>query len=487
MVPHSRYVSMAASHFVVTAVLCLAGIAQGQIGGSQVAVAKALMASQCRGALPVANATIAAFSADITIPAGHRCMGILPTLSMSVDDPLEAHGFILKGQEAPIVLVALDWCEVRNGAYDEWRDALAAAAGTTRERVLVCSLHQHDAPVIDSGAQEYLDQVGLPRALYDREFHSDCIRRVVAAAKASMAAPIAVTHVAHGQAEVQHVASSRRVVYPDGRITYDRGSSSARDPFFASTDEGLIDPLLKTISFWNGDQPILALHSYATHPMSSYGNGRVSADFVGRARRQRLADDPKVAQIYVSGCSGDVTAGKYNNGAPEMRSVLADRLHQGMKRAWDSKVRTPLEQTSMTFRSVPLVLPFNDDPEFARETLLKTLNDDQQPERERILAAMSLSSRDRVDRGQPIDVPCIDFGVARIVLMPGESFVGYQLLAQQLSGSVMTLCIGYGECWPGYIPTQEAFDDGFNHDWRWVSNAAAPPMKKALSALLKTQ
>ena len=95
---------------------------------------------------------LATFSADVTIPLGHRCMGILPMKATQIDDPLDAHGFVLLGAERPIVLVALDWCELRNGAYDRWRDVLADAAGTTRERVLVSCLHQHDAPVVDTDA-----------------------------------------------------------------------------------------------------------------------------------------------------------------------------------------------------------------------------------------------------------------------------------------------------------------------------------------------
>ena len=142
---------------------------------------------------------IAPFSADVTIPLGHRCMGILPTKSTTVEDPLEAHGFVLIGADKPIVLLALDWCEVRNGAYDEWRDALAVAAGTDRERVLLSSLHQHDAPVTDSGSQTYLDRVGLQGQLYDRDFHADCIRRVVTAMKESLEKAIPVTHLGHGQ------------------------------------------------------------------------------------------------------------------------------------------------------------------------------------------------------------------------------------------------------------------------------------------------
>ena len=101
---------------------------------------------------------LAMFSEDVTIPLGHRCMGILPTKSRKIVHRLYAHGFVLLGPDKPIVMVAVDWCEIRNGAYDQWRDALAVAAGTNREQVLVCSLHQHDAPISDSGAAKLLLQ-----------------------------------------------------------------------------------------------------------------------------------------------------------------------------------------------------------------------------------------------------------------------------------------------------------------------------------------
>ena len=91
---------------------------------------------------------IAPFSVDVTIPLNHRCMGLLQTKSKEIVDPLQAHGFVLfetgTGAKKPIVLVAVDWCEIRNEAYARWREVIAKAMGTSRERVLVCSLHQHD-------------------------------------------------------------------------------------------------------------------------------------------------------------------------------------------------------------------------------------------------------------------------------------------------------------------------------------------------------
>jgi hypothetical protein len=40
-------------------------------------------------------------------------------------DPLSARGFVLLGGEKPLVVVAVEWCEIRNDAYDRWRDLLA--------------------------------------------------------------------------------------------------------------------------------------------------------------------------------------------------------------------------------------------------------------------------------------------------------------------------------------------------------------------------
>jgi hypothetical protein len=425
---------------------------------------------------------VATFSADVTIPLGHRCMGILPTKAARIDDHLEAHGFVLLGSEQPIVLVALDWCELRNGAYDHWRETLATSAGTTRERVLVSCLHQHDAPVIDTDAQALLDGVGLQKELCDASFQKGCLDRIVSELKRSLVAARRVTHLGFGQAEVEQVASNRRVVLADGRVTFDRGSASGGVSIYRDAPDGTIDPFLKTLSFWDGETALLAAHAYAVHPMSYYGKGGVSSDFVGLARRQRQVDDPHIAQIYVSGCSGDVTAGKYNDGSTAMRGVLAERLHDAMQRAWDNVKRVPLEQ--VTFRNTEIELPFHEDEEFRSGELEKTLRDESAPVADRILAAMGLASRNRLKRDPTIDLPCVDFGAAQLLLFPGETFVGYQRFAQQVRPESFVVCIGYGECWPGYIPTEKAFDEDFNHSWRWSGPASPERLEQGIRKLL---
>ena len=59
---------------------------------------------------------LASFSADVTIPLGHACMGggILP--AQQIVDPLEARGVVLIGGDKPLVLLSVDWCEIRHDA-----------------------------------------------------------------------------------------------------------------------------------------------------------------------------------------------------------------------------------------------------------------------------------------------------------------------------------------------------------------------------------
>ena len=423
---------------------------------------------------------LATFREEVTIPLGHACMGGGVAPASEIVDPLFAHGVVLLGPDLPVVFVAVDWCEIRNDAYDHWRAALAEAAGTTRERVLVASVHQHDAPVVDYEAQRLLDTVGLDKSLCDVAFARECVSRVALALGRSLESARPVTHYGIGAARVEGVASNRRVVLPDGTVTYGRGSAT-RDPELRALPEGAIDPHLKTLSFWDGDVPVAAISAYASHPMSYYGKGGVSADFVGMARARRQAEMPEVFQMYFTGCSGDTTAGKFNDGDAANRPVLADRIYQGMVNAWKNTERHSLEQVAV--RVAPLHLVPKSFGGYAEEDARATLANEAEKVFTRNLAAMALSYRKRAESGQAIDVPVVDFGKVRFLILPGESFVQYQLNAQEMSPTATVVTAGFGECAPGYIPTALASEEGYNDEsWCWVEPGAEPLIMEALAS-----
>jgi len=428
---------------------------------------------------------IAAFAADVTPPRGHPLLAGLIASAKEIADPLHARGFVLRGVGKPIVFVAIDWCEIRNDAHARWRDVLAKAADTEPARVLVHSVHQHDAPLADVLAQQLLRKFKVEGgAILDLTFHERCVEKTAQALRDALTMPQTVTHLGLGVAQVEKLASNRRVDNPDGTFHFSRTSASAKQ--YGTAPEGLIDPVLRTLSFWDGDKPLLALHAYAVHPMSWYGQGVVSWDFPGRARERRQGDQPGVFQIYASGCSGNVTAGKYNDGARENRPILADRLYQAMKRAWQETKRHPLE--GVRFSSTPLRLEPRAEPAFQVAALQGVLADPKRPFREKSLAALGLSWRLRADAGATLDVPALDFGPAQLLLLPAEAYVEFQLHAQKQRPGGWVMALGYGECAPGYIPTDKHFEwkDGNLRDWCWVAPGSEPRLNKAIEAALRT-
>lgn len=425
--------------------------------------------------------TLSTFRADVTVPIGHPLIAGAVAPAKKVADPLEAIGFVLRGGGDPVVVCVVDWCEIRNDAHDAWRQALADAAGTTPGRVLVSSVHQHDAPVVDLEAERILKAAKATGSVCDLDFHEKAVRRVAAALKAGLRSARRVTHVGTGMAKVEKVGSNRRYVDRDGKEQFGR-MSATRDAFARSQPEGLIDPYLRTLSFWDGDSPLAALSAYALHPMSYYGKGEVSADFVGQARRRRQVATPGVVQVYASGCSGNIVAGKYNDGSPENRPVLAGRMLRAMEDAWKDTRRVPL--THLGFRSVPYRLEPRGGA-FA-EAELRTRLKAERPFHQ-ALAAMGLSWRKRADAGRKLDLPVLEVGPARLLLMPGESYVEFQLHAQKVRPDLFVMTLGYGECATGYVPTERHFEvkDPNLGEWCWVAPGAEAALKAAVEKALR--
>ena len=432
--------------------------------------------------------TISTFEADITPPLGHPLIGGLRPPAKTIGDRLSARGVVLSGGEKPLVIAALDWCELRNQAYDELRDVLAKAAGTSRERVVLTCNHQHDAPYLDLAAQALLDEAGLKNAMYLPGFWEETKEELASVVLESLRKAAPLTHLGLGEATVERVACNRRVVAADGKPRFNRYSAT-NDKYLLDAPDGLIDSQLRTIAFYNGDKPIAALSVYATHPMSYYGRGEVSADFPGLARELWQREHSDLLNIYVTGCSGDVVAAKYNDSTPSGRARLAQQLRKGMDEAWKSLRRVPLEQIS--FRNESLSLPPPTDGKLDPKRLAEVIADKSAAPAIRIDAACGLSYYRRCERGQAIDVPLIDFGSAAYLALPAEMFVGYSLAAQTISKQHhphrLLLVAGFSDCAPGYIPTAEARAEGFvqEHSYCWVKAESAAAIDAVLQKILK--
>ncbi|MEM9658826.1 MAG: hypothetical protein AAF961_10740, partial [Planctomycetota bacterium] len=269
---------------------------------------------------------------------------------------LRAKGIVLLGSGDPIVLCAVDWIGIGNDSHVAWRNDIADAVGTSADRVAVHTLHQHDAPHCDFSADALLSQHGLGDSVIDIDFAKRSIHQVAAAAKAAVRESTPVTHVGIGQAKVDRVASNRRILGEDGTVRATR-YTACKDPELRAEPEGVVDPLLKSISLWNDQQPLCVMTYYATHPQSYYLRGVANPDFPGMARFLRQVTLNGLPHLHFNGAGGNIGAGKYNDGSPDNRQVLATRLADGMAAAWQATERVPLSASDVVWRTSSCALP----------------------------------------------------------------------------------------------------------------------------------
>lgn len=421
---------------------------------------------------------IARFDVDASPPIGSP-MAYDPT--KEVTTPLSCRGIVLLGNDAPIVLCAVDWIGIGNDGNREFREKLAEAAGTTAERVAVHTLHQHDAPWCDFSMDDLTAGVGIHHEFQDTVFLRDVVQRTATAIRDALAAPLTVTDVSVSAGRVEQVASNRRILGPDGKVAHVRWTATT-DPAVRAAPEGVIDPLLKMITFWNGEQRLVALTYYATHPQSYYRTGQATPDFPGLARNARQSATG-VLHVHFCGAGGNIGAGKYNDGAHENRQVLADRMAAGMELAWQQADRAPITAADVDWHTVPVSLP---PATYLKEAeLVAKINDVSLPVRNRFYAAGWLAWLRRCQAGDTIDIGCLALGQARVLHMPGELFVEYQLAAQELRPDLFVCMAAYGDYAPWYIGTDIAYSEG-GYETSEGASLVAPGAETALVNALRT-
>jgi hypothetical protein len=420
---------------------------------------------------------VGVFAVDASPPVGSP-LAYDPTKGIA--HPLSCRGVVLFGEGKPVVLCAVDWIGIANDGQAEFRKALAEAAGTEPGRVVVHALHQHDAPGCDFSTDALLAKYGINREIFDSAFARGVISRAATAVREASAAARPITHLGLGQAEVEDVASNRRILGPDGKVKHVRWTATT-DPAVRAMPVGTIDPMLKLISFWDGTTPVAALSYYATHPQSYYRTGMANPDFPGIARDIRQ-HDTQVAHIHFNGAGGNIGAGKWNDGSHANRYVLAERVAAGMRKAWAATVKTPITAADLEWESVPVALP--PAPHLDEAKLQAVVGDPAKGVRERAQAASELVWLRRCRARETIDVTCLHLGTARVLHMPGELFVEYQLAAQKLRPDLFVAMAAYGEYAPGYIGTEAAYSEG-GYETEPRSSLVAPKVERVLMDAIK--
>jgi len=424
---------------------------------------------------------VATFDIDATPPLGFPMA--YDSVKRLDELTLRCRGIVISGSGKPIVLCAVDWIGIANEGHDAFRVALAEAAGTEKARVAVHALHQHDAPGCDFTAEKIIKELeveGYHR--FDGAFPRQVIEKAAAAIRAALPDARTVTHYGYGEAAVEKVASQRRIEGPDGRIRAVRYSTT-HDPTLRAEPEGRIDPLVSLLGFWDGEVPVALLTSYACHPQSYYRRGIPSPDFPGIARFIRGQELNGALHVHFNGAGGDITAGKYNDGSEANRMILANRLADGMREAYHKATRIPLAAEVIGWSSLPVSLPLA--PHLNEQDLIDKIK--STPAAGYVSYADQLAWVRRVKSGHQIDITCLSIGATRMLHLPGELLVSYQLAAKAMRPDLQVMMAAYGDYGPAYIAAAADYAKGGYETEPRASNVAPavePVLINAMASIL---
>ncbi len=214
--------------------------------------------------------------------------------------------------------------------------------------------------------------------------------------------------------------------------------------------------MLKTVAFYHRKKKLVASHYYACHPMSYYGDGRVSADFCGLARKQRQLQEPECTHLYFNGCGGNIGAGKYNDGSKAMRPVLTERMLTGIVESETHLDPQPIQ--SIGWETHDIQPPA--DIRFDEEAIMRQISNKNERVVNRNRPSYTVAWLRRTAQNIPITLSSLHINNVSLLHLPAECFVEYQLRAQASAPDRFVACAAYGDGGPWYIPTADAYPQG---------------------------
>jgi len=145
--------------------------------------------------------------------------------------------------------------------------------------------------------------------------------------------------------------------------------------------------------------------------------------------------------------------------------------------------KLPLTAADVGWETIPVKLPVA--PHLKQEDLIKDLK--TEPARGYVSKADQLAWVVRCKSGHAIDIACLRVGTTRVLHMPGELFVEYQLAAKKMRPDLQVAMAAYGDYGPAYIGTTVAYAEGGYETSARASNVAPevePVLMDAMKQLL---
>lgn len=376
---------------------------------------------------------------DITPPAGVELWGYSNRTGPATGtlDPLYARVLVLDDTRQAVAIVTLDLGRTF-GPPQIARVREQIRRDYHVNDVMFIASHTHSGPAIEDGYDDGVVPAWEQRAV-------DSIIKAIGDARARMVP--ARIGVGMGQAIIGH---NRRVVQSDGSVKMLWRNSTGQQT-------GMIDPTVGVIRVDDRQgNPLAILVSYACHPVV-FGpdNLRYSADYPGAmARVVEESFGGRPVCFFLQGAPGDINPLLDKTPLPEN----ADEV----MRTVGAKLGREVTRVAQTIRTE---VPAAPELAFFSEELTCKNRWDVEKLRASLTAAFPPNLARRYQRyitpeiTMPVTTLVINQQIA-LVGLPGEPFVGLQLLLRQRAPLAATFMCGYTNGYYGYFPTISAAVSG---------------------------
>jgi neutral ceramidase len=369
--------------------------------------------------------------------------------------PLHARVVVIEGRENAthirrVAIVALDLlglCSESLGGYTRFKDRIASAAdaGLTSEQLILTSTHTHSAPA----------SLALTDLYCTEAFQSwaDRLGDQIAYALRQAVANMCPCRLVAGMTQVPGLTIFRRIKTVDGIVLSHPPPPEER----VLSREGPVDESVHVMAVLDEEgEPIALLVNAACHPVHEMCIPWISPDYPGEMSLALESRFPKAVALFLNGAAGNLNPSTVSGGAQRA-------IEHGQRLA-----AAVIGSLAQSYRVE------GDDIRLVRRTLA--------------LPTRSADS-ESVSVPLPADIVALRAGSIAFLFLPGEIFVEIGLAIRARSPFTFTAVVGFAEDYIGYVPTDEAFEEGGYElgpgAWAKVERGSADLIEKTASALLE--
>ena len=367
----------------------------------------------------------------------------------SIRLPLYARAIALQRDAVTVVLVSLDLLGLAGSALGGWsrfqRRIRSAARNSVKpgNLILACT-HTHTAP-------ETLALTDLPKEPAFKKWVEFLVRQAGAAIRQ------AFKNLRPCRCEVGCAEASlgiyRRILTTRGVVL----SNETPDSGIVIPREMPVDDRVNVAALMDGSKQTVALLVNATcHPIHEMCMPQVSPDYPGEMSVALERRHPGAVALFFNGAAGNINP-PISCGGPTNARQHGLALASVAEKAFRNS--SMIDANALMLRRRSLLLP-------ARQ-----LNG--HPAKRPVRAEMA----------------ALRIGDAALLFLPGEPFVETALAIRRQSPFRHLFIIGYAGNTIGYIPTNQAFDEGGYEigpgEWSYLARGSEPILRKTAITLLK--